>query len=133
MDRFELSQSQEYGNSVSHYTTLSDDMTPTKEYSVVLATLYSRFDSDQMKGLMPEDGELPFFTIKVVFLPQNRLPIIDQALVFDVSCPLPGKLKTPKHNSESMRIGSDTLPAETYQYAQMDDVFIILTTKGVHL
>lgn len=32
-----------------------------------------------------------------------------------------------------MRIGSDTLPAETYQYAQMDDVFIILTTKGVHL
>lgn len=75
-------------------------MKPTEEYPVVFATSDYRFDSDQMKGWMPEDGEPPFFTIKIVFLPQNRLPISDQSLVFDVSLPLPREVEDTKTQFE---------------------------------
>ncbi|CCI43266.1 unnamed protein product [Albugo candida] len=54
-----------------------DDMTSTAQYPVVLAPLDSGFNSDKMEGWMPEDGERPFFTLKVVTAPQTGLPIID--------------------------------------------------------
>nr|CCA20420.1 conserved hypothetical protein [Albugo laibachii Nc14] len=58
-----------------------DDMTSTAQYPVVLAPLDSGFNSDKMEGWMHEDGERPFFTMKVVTAPQTGLPIIDD---FDI-------------------------------------------------